>query len=84
MTDEDVLRTARRGLRERRQDGEREGRDRMSVETSRMVVRAVDESCRKPGWKSGLDSVTVDELERIRARMPTAHAGAEAPALRTV
>ena len=32
-----------------------------------MVVRAVEESCRK----SGLDRVTVDELERIRARMPT-------------
>jgi radical SAM protein with 4Fe4S-binding SPASM domain len=32
-----------------------------------MVVGAVEESCRK----SGLDRVTVDELERIRARMPT-------------
>jgi len=32
-----------------------------------MVVRAVEESCRK----SGLDRVTVDELERIRSRMPT-------------
>jgi radical SAM protein with 4Fe4S-binding SPASM domain len=32
-----------------------------------MVVRAVEESCRK----SGFDRVTVDELERIRARMPT-------------
>ncbi len=32
-----------------------------------MVVRAVEESCRK----SGLDCVTVEELERIRARMPT-------------
>jgi radical SAM protein with 4Fe4S-binding SPASM domain len=32
-----------------------------------MVVRAVEDSCRK----SGLDRVTVDELERIRARMPT-------------
>ena len=32
-----------------------------------MVVRAVEESCRK----SGLDRVTVEELERIRARMPT-------------
>lgn len=32
-----------------------------------MVVRAVEESCRK----SGLDRVTVAELERIRARMPT-------------
>jgi hypothetical protein len=32
-----------------------------------MVVKAVEESCRK----SGLDRVTVDELERIRSRMPT-------------
>jgi AdoMet-dependent heme synthase len=32
-----------------------------------MVVRAVEESCRK----SGHDRVTVEELERIRARMPT-------------
>ena len=32
-----------------------------------MVVRAVEESCRK----GGLDRVTVEELERIRARMPT-------------
>jgi radical SAM protein with 4Fe4S-binding SPASM domain len=32
-----------------------------------MVVRAVEETCRK----SGLDRVTVEELERIRARMPT-------------
>ena len=32
-----------------------------------MVVRAVEESCRK----SGLTRVTVEELERIRARMPT-------------
>ena len=32
-----------------------------------MVVKAVEESCRK----SGLDRVTVEELERIRARMPT-------------
>lgn len=32
-----------------------------------MVVRAVEESCRK----NGLDRVTVHELERIRARMPT-------------
>ena len=32
-----------------------------------MVVRAVEDSCRK----NGLDRVTVDELERIRARMPT-------------
>ena len=32
-----------------------------------MVVRAVEESCRK----SGIDRVTLEELERIRARMPT-------------
>ena len=32
-----------------------------------MVIRAVEESCRK----TGLDRVTVEELERIRARMPT-------------
>ena len=32
-----------------------------------MVSRAVEESCRK----NGLDRVTVEELERIRARMPT-------------
>ena len=32
-----------------------------------MVINAVEESCRK----SGLDRVTVEELERIRARMPT-------------
>ena len=32
-----------------------------------MVVGAVEESCRK----NGLDRVTVEELERIRARMPT-------------
>jgi radical SAM protein with 4Fe4S-binding SPASM domain len=32
-----------------------------------MVVKAVEDSCRK----SGLDRVTVEELDRIRARMPT-------------
>jgi radical SAM protein with 4Fe4S-binding SPASM domain len=32
-----------------------------------MVVSAVEESCRK----GGLDRVTVEELERIRSRMPT-------------
>jgi radical SAM protein with 4Fe4S-binding SPASM domain len=32
-----------------------------------MVIKAVEDSCRK----RGLDRVTVDELERIRARMPT-------------
>jgi hypothetical protein len=32
-----------------------------------MVVKAVEDSCRK----SGVDRVTIEELERIRARMPT-------------
>jgi radical SAM protein with 4Fe4S-binding SPASM domain len=32
-----------------------------------MVVRAVEDSCRR----NGIDRVTVEELERIRARMPT-------------
>ena len=32
-----------------------------------MVLRAVEESCRK----SGISRVTAEELERIRARMPT-------------
>lgn len=32
-----------------------------------MVMRAVEDTCRR----NGLDRVTVDELERIRARMPT-------------
>jgi radical SAM protein with 4Fe4S-binding SPASM domain len=32
-----------------------------------MVVRAVEESCRK----NGISRVTVEELERLRARMPT-------------
>ena len=32
-----------------------------------MVVRAVEDSCRK----NGLDRVTPEELEKIRARMPT-------------
>ena len=32
-----------------------------------MVVRAVEDSCRK----RGLDRVTVEELDRIRSRMPT-------------
>ena len=32
-----------------------------------MVVRAVEESCRK----NSIDRVTIEELERIRARMPT-------------
>jgi hypothetical protein len=32
-----------------------------------MVVRAVEDSCRR----SGISRVTAEELERIRARMPT-------------
>ena len=40
-----------------------------------MVVRAVEESCRK----NGLDRVTVEELERIRARMPTPKIFGNAP-----
>jgi radical SAM protein with 4Fe4S-binding SPASM domain len=32
-----------------------------------MVIKAVEDSCRR----NGLDRVTVEELERIRARMPT-------------
>ena len=32
-----------------------------------MVVRAVEESCRR----NGISRVTAEELERIRARMPT-------------
>ena len=32
-----------------------------------MVVKAVEDACRK----NGLDRVTIEELERIRARMPT-------------
>ena len=32
-----------------------------------MVMKAVEESCRK----NRIDRVTVEELEKIRARMPT-------------
>jgi hypothetical protein len=32
-----------------------------------MVIKAVEDTCRK----NGLERVTVEELERIRARMPT-------------
>jgi hypothetical protein len=32
-----------------------------------MVVKAVEESCRR----NGITRVTAEELERIRARMPT-------------
>jgi radical SAM protein with 4Fe4S-binding SPASM domain len=40
-----------------------------------MVTRAVEESCRK----NGIDRVTVEELERIRARMPTPKLFGHAP-----
>ena len=40
---------------------------RIPVFVRAMVIKAVEESCRK----NGLDRVTVEELERIRARMPT-------------
>jgi len=48
-------------------DGAAERMKKVPVFVRGMVVRAVEESCRK----SGLDRVTVEELERIRARMPT-------------
>jgi hypothetical protein len=32
-----------------------------------MVTKAVEDSCRR----NGIDRVTVEELEKIRARMPT-------------
>jgi hypothetical protein len=32
-----------------------------------MVVKAVEDSCRR----NGIGHVTIEELERIRARMPT-------------
>ena len=48
-------------------DGAAERMKKIPVFVRGMVVRAVEESCRK----SGLDRVTVEELERIRARMPT-------------
>ena len=40
-----------------------------------MVITAVEDSCRK----NGLDRVTVEELERIRARMPTPKIFGEVP-----
>jgi len=43
-----------------------------------MVVKAVEDSCRK----NGLDRVTIEELERIRARMPTPKIFGGAPAAR--
>ncbi len=45
-----------------------------------MVVRAVEDSCRR----NGISRVTVEELERIRARMPTPKVfGVGAPQART-
>jgi radical SAM protein with 4Fe4S-binding SPASM domain len=41
-----------------------------------MVVRAVEDSCRK----NGIDRVTTEELEKIRARMPTPKLFGSAPA----
>jgi AdoMet-dependent heme synthase len=41
-----------------------------------MVVRAVEDSCRK----NGIDRVTAEELEKIRARMPTPKLFGGAPA----
>ncbi|HXW07677.1 MAG TPA: radical SAM protein [Vicinamibacterales bacterium] len=43
-----------------------------------MVIKAVEDSCRR----NGIDRVTVEELERIRARMPTPKLFAGAPAAR--
>ena len=48
-------------------DGAAERMKKIPVFVRGMVVRAVEESCRK----RGLDRVTVEELESIRARMPT-------------
>ncbi len=48
-------------------DGATERMKRIPAFVRGMVVRAVEESCRK----NGIDRVTVEELERIRARMPT-------------
>jgi radical SAM protein with 4Fe4S-binding SPASM domain len=42
-----------------------------------MIVRAVEDSCRK----SGLDRVTVEELDRIRSRMPTPKLFGQGPKL---
>jgi radical SAM protein with 4Fe4S-binding SPASM domain len=48
-------------------DGAAERMKRIPAFVRGMVVRAVEDSCRK----RGLDRVTVEELEAIRARMPT-------------
>jgi radical SAM protein with 4Fe4S-binding SPASM domain len=45
-----------------------------------MVVKAVEDSCRK----NAITQVTIEELERIRARMPTPKFFAGAPAARPV
>jgi radical SAM protein with 4Fe4S-binding SPASM domain len=48
-------------------DGASERMKRIPAFVRGMVVRAVEDSCRR----NGMDRVTVEELERIRARMPT-------------
>jgi radical SAM protein with 4Fe4S-binding SPASM domain len=48
-------------------DGAAERMKRIPAFVRGMVVKAVEDSCRK----NGIDRVTVEELERIRARMPT-------------
>jgi AdoMet-dependent heme synthase len=48
-------------------DAAAERMKRIPVFVRGMVVRAVEDTCRR----NGLDRVTVEELERIRARMPT-------------
>jgi AdoMet-dependent heme synthase len=48
-------------------DAARERMKRIPAFVRGMVVKAVEESCRK----SGISRVTAEELERIRARMPT-------------
>ncbi len=48
-------------------DGATERMKRIPAFVRGMVVKAVEDSCRK----KGIDRVTVEELERIRARMPT-------------
>jgi len=48
-------------------DGAAERMKRIPAFVRGMVVKAVEDSCRK----KGIDRVTVEELERIRARMPT-------------
>jgi AdoMet-dependent heme synthase len=56
-------------------DGAAERMKRIPAFVRGMVVKAVEETCRK----NGLDRVTVEELERIRARMPTPKIFGEVP-----